>query len=38
MISASDPGGTFIVFAYGSAFAIIFSFILGKKQVPHVSI
>ena len=38
MINASDPGGTFIVFGYGAIFAILFSFILGKKQIPQSSI
>ena len=37
-ILASDPGGTFIVFTFASIFALVFSFILGKKQIPQSSI
>lgn len=37
-IQASDPGGTTLIFTFGSMFALLFSFILGKKQVPQRSI
>ena len=37
-IEAVDPGGTIIVFTYGSIFGLIVSFILGKKIVPNSSI
>ena len=38
MVTASDPGGTIIIFMYGASYALLFSFILGKKQIPHSSI
>ena len=37
-IRASDPGGSITIFPYACTFALVLSFILGKKVIPQSSI
>jgi hypothetical protein len=37
-IRASDPGGSILIFPYACTFALVLSFILGKKVSPQSSI